>query len=547
MGSPRRRKGDCRRFLPAIPAAVLCLLAWFGCLNCTVGFDVTDENNLFSCQTDNECVDGYHCLFPEGSSLGVCRKYGVENPPNCVDRDGDGYLGGEGCDLPAELFDCNDDPLQNGSRVHPGRQETCDGVDEDCDNQTDEDIEPRLCDYQAGVCAGVMTTCVEGEWLDCIEAGLYGSDFQLVPQDEERCDGLDNNCSGGYPPGAGPEVIDDHCDCLPGVTPPTSCGLDIGICERGIKFCNEEGGFSPCVWAEMGDDCDDDEDCDLGGYCVSETIDYREDLLDDCVHGLPTEPGCSRKVCRYLVGSTACESTANCGSGQVCLEDYCQDQTAVNQTEVCNGLDDNCNARIDDGGVCQHCPHNMAYFPSMPASPTGLCVDLYEASRPDATATSEGVVELYAASREDVLPWSGVTNTALADDYCHGLSTQGGQLINDLINGAVPIKRLCTRAELQAACLDVYPYGASYSAGVCNESGTVLPTGSSEGCVNSQGIYDLAGNVAELYSSPVAGVFGGSAAEEGGSEVSCSAGVPLVDVEISDDFIGFRCCTLPSN
>ncbi|MBS4052218.1 MAG: putative metal-binding motif-containing protein [Methylomonas sp.] len=49
--------------------------------------------------------------------------------PGCIDNDGDGR--GQFCPLGP---DCND----NDSRIFPGNREACDGVDNDCDGQTDE-------------------------------------------------------------------------------------------------------------------------------------------------------------------------------------------------------------------------------------------------------------------------------------------------------------------------------------------------------------------------------------------------------------------------
>ncbi len=61
------------------------------------------------------------------------------------DRDGDGYgidaLTHEGCEAPAGYAavsgDCNDDR----SDIHPGAEETCDGLDNDCDGERDDSYE----------------------------------------------------------------------------------------------------------------------------------------------------------------------------------------------------------------------------------------------------------------------------------------------------------------------------------------------------------------------------------------------------------------------
>ena len=55
--------------------------------------------------------------------------------PNCSDGDGDGYgsPGDASCPAGAAL-DCND----SNAAVNPGRAEACNGIDDDCDGQTDE-------------------------------------------------------------------------------------------------------------------------------------------------------------------------------------------------------------------------------------------------------------------------------------------------------------------------------------------------------------------------------------------------------------------------
>ncbi len=103
-------------------------------------------------------------------------------PPVCSDQDGDGF----GADCPAGE-DCND----FNAEIHPGAEEDCNRVDDDCDGQTDEDIAARDCPLQVGVCAGTQQACDPGQgWLACD----YGPDHSF--DGDTRCDGLDNDCDG---------------------------------------------------------------------------------------------------------------------------------------------------------------------------------------------------------------------------------------------------------------------------------------------------------------------------------------------------------------
>ncbi len=166
-----------------------------------------------------------------------------------------------------------------------------------------------------------------------------------------------------------------------------------------------------------------------------------------------------------------------------------------------------------DGGVC---PPFMA--------PVGdFCIDMYEASRSDATATSGGSA-LTASTRAGVLPWQPVT---LAQARA-GCATMG--------------KRLCRADEWFETCSQAgrnpYVYGPSYEPATCNGIDTycdcgnpacaglaacpyphcftrpapgqdslcgasphVMPTGSFAGCANAYGVMDVNGNVWELVDS----------------------------------------------
>ncbi len=93
----------------------------------------------------------------------------------CQDTDGDGHIDGA-CAKDTVKYDCND----NDASIYPGAEETCDGVDNDCDGKIDDAFD--------GDDDGV-STCAEP--IDCDD-----ENEDIYPGADEKVDGLDNDCSG---------------------------------------------------------------------------------------------------------------------------------------------------------------------------------------------------------------------------------------------------------------------------------------------------------------------------------------------------------------
>ena len=113
---------------------------------------------------DGECQDAESCESC-GEDCGDC---------DCQDADGDRY--GPGCpDGP----DCNDQDAD----IHPSAEETCNGVDDNCNQHIDERLEQ---DCQNHCAIDGQRLCLDGIWGPCIAPD--------TPR--EICNRLDDDCDG---------------------------------------------------------------------------------------------------------------------------------------------------------------------------------------------------------------------------------------------------------------------------------------------------------------------------------------------------------------
>ncbi|MBW2704058.1 MAG: putative metal-binding motif-containing protein [Deltaproteobacteria bacterium] len=332
------------------------------------------------CESDEECSGSLVCEFNEcvEPDPNACEPACVPQVETCFqgtcvviadanDKDGDGSPQNEDCDD----FD---------RTVYPGAIEACDGVDNDCDDQVDEDCpvctdgESRNCGSDLGACAGGSQMCQAGTWTACTSQNP-------VP---EACDGLDNDCDGR---------TDEICPCTDGDEQP--CSVDEGICVAGIELC-ESGAWTGCLNGQLpadqelcnghDDDCDGetDEDFPLGeactapGECGSGGLECADEETVRC----STAPGGSQdgslaELCNQLDddcdGDTdedfaelgaVCDSddTDECQNGTwTCATDglslVCENETVTDLAEECNGQDDDCDGETDEdfgiGELCQ--------------------------------------------------------------------------------------------------------------------------------------------------------------------------------------------------
>ena len=185
---------------------------------------------------------------------------------------------------------------------------TCDGVDDDCNGDSDEGYLPAETACGTGACAAA------GE-LVCLAGGVLSDTCQeaLPALDDPTCDLVDDDCNGSTDEGYVPT--------------PTTCGE--GACfSVGELVCLSDGTLEDtCV---AGDPADDDVTCD--------------GVDDDCNGGtdegyIPVEVDCGDGAC-------ATTSPTTCENGDVI--DTCVAGEAADDDSFCDYLDNDCDGFTDE-------------------------------------------------------------------------------------------------------------------------------------------------------------------------------------------------------
>jgi hypothetical protein len=347
--------------------------------------------------------------------------------------------------------------------------EGCDGLDNDCDGNVDEELAPAVCGL--GVCANTVTSCVDGVPQEC---------FPLEVAVPEVCDALDNDCNGLADDGLGTTTcgvgqclheenlcqgglvvacnpmfgataevcdgIDNDCDGvvdngLETVTCGTgACVNTVAGCVNGVpQLCEPlPSGSEACDGID--NDCDDLTDEDLGvvtcgvGACATQ--------VDACVGGktqvcLPLPP--AKEVCDGI--DNDCDGVVDNGLGSIscglgaCLHtvDACAggkpnvcDPMAGAKTETCDTVDNDCDGKVDEGYACEACKEetwgNHKYFFCTTNRSWTVARAVCQAEGMDLAAVTTAEEDAWAATKalgyKDINGWFfGLTDQAVEGTF----------------------------------------------------------------------------------------------------------------------------------
>jgi hypothetical protein len=253
-------------------------------------------------------------------------------------------------------LDCND----ASASVKPGATEVCDGIDNNCVNGIDEmrSSDPVNC----GVCGRIcqlshvqVNTCVNSQCtIGSCSSGYQnlngnvtdGCEYQCTQNNNvDICDGVDNDCDGTTDEGFTAENCSFKCTA--------SGGKDYSASRAsGLKCCGDNTGEDNPFQASESS-CDGrDNNCDgntdemkLTDSTNCGQCNYTCALQNVAVHS------CTAGVCGIL---TCKSGFVNRNNNSI---DGCEyNCTPSSATELCDGIDNNCNGQTDEGFTAENCP-----------------------------------------------------------------------------------------------------------------------------------------------------------------------------------------------
>lgn len=234
--------------------------------------------------------------------------------------------------------DCDDANPQR-SPLYP---ESCDGIDNDCDGEVDEDPRPvPWYDEQDGDLYGslfvppVIACEAPDESSSMIGLDCDDTDASVGPFAIERCDALDNNCNGFAEYQIAPgDFEDDDGD-----------GFADSSCEGGTDCDDEDPTTYPGALER-----EDGRDNDCNGKVDDQVVELLPWYKDDDGDGFGLTSTLKNAVSRPKGFSAL---AGDCDDSEDAIHPFAR--------EVCNAIDDNCNGKVDegavnpDGGACLVC------------------------------------------------------------------------------------------------------------------------------------------------------------------------------------------------
>ena len=513
--------------------------------NCdgSVGYADADGDGFPACE---DCDDREATTFPGAAEVcdgvdndcsgTIDEPYAVDAPTWYADADGDGWGDAANtavaCTAPAgfvaDATDCDD----GDGTVHPGAAEICNLLDDDCDGDVDDadaDVTGQATWYADadgdgwGDAASPLLACFQPSTHVTDATDCDDTSAAVNPAATETCNGIDDDCSGRadepYSADAPTWYADTDADGFgDAAVSSVACTQPSGFVADATDCDDHDDDIHPAA-AEVCDAVDDD--CD-GATDEDDALDASTWYADADGDGYG-DPAVVAVACYqpsgFLVDATDCDDT-----------DPAVSPAGV---EICDGLDNDCDAQIDDadasvmgtatwyadadgdGFGAAGYPFDACVLPTGYVADATDCDDLHASTHPGADEYCDG-----------------------ADDDCDGVIDEDDAVDAVTWYADADADGYGDAASTAVACYQPVGFVAWSSETDCDDSSGAVHPGAVETC---NGIDDdCTGSIDEPYSADAATWYadadGDGYGDAGSSTVACYAPAGyLADATDCDD------------